>query len=460
MEKLITRRATVELRVLNLNFWGLKWVPSFVCKDRQMRLNALVEVLSSEDSANWDFVVLEEVWSNDDYIAIADSVRRIYPHSHYFYSGVIGSGVCVFSKGQIISVLSHAYSLNGYAHKILHGDWFGGKVVGLCKIAHKGLRVNLYATHIHAEYNRVSDEYLPHRISQAYELSQFIRMTNSDTDDVNIVAGDFNFEPDDLGYAIVRRFADLKDAWMTRLDLDSADDGNTCNTPDNIYSICEGKDDRTPRGKRIDYILYGQVQGRTGVTCGSCQTVLNRIPGSKLCYSDHKGIEAVLEVGSPDSVAPTLFSPAIGPNVVPTFENTFDKALAVLDSGVRRINQNRQVYMIALVVLFSLLIGTAEVDRQSLALARWSMNALRVTLVMVITFCFWSAVILNRIEYHALLAARNAMIIQRKWDDAQSETSTSAGESEKAQLPGVGLQLKHLDSKNDAIDFERNTDDH
>ena len=380
-------------------------------------------------------------------------------------SGVIGSGICVLSKGQITAVLCHVYSLNGYAHKLQHGDWFGGKVAGLCKIFHKGLRINLYATHvsplgpdffsrffpfhphdfvgqIHAEYNRKSDEYLPHRIVQAYELSQFIRMTNAADDDVNIVAGDFNFEPDDLGYAIVLRFADLKDAWTTRLNvggrrvpmfmnppppplnersalnrahnwsldspffiqLEEGESGDTCNTPDNVYSILENKTDTLPRGKRIDYIMYGNVKGeafsfflhnyvcidirrnivpshklfllhdkllidrlfpqlidwlidwwidrlidwsiywlidglidwlidwfidwlidwltdwsidwlidwlfdwliwhvtgRTSISCTSSRPVLNRIPNSKLCFSDHKGVEALLQVGGPET---------------------------------------------------------------------------------------------------------------------------------------------------------------
>lgn len=87
------------------------------------------------------------------------SFEEVSPPISFCFSGVIGSGVCVFSKGQIISVLCHRYSLNGYAHKIQHGDWFGGKVAGLCKIVHKGLKINLYATHVCYRYCRGLADY-------------------------------------------------------------------------------------------------------------------------------------------------------------------------------------------------------------------------------------------------------------------------------------------------------------
>lgn len=65
-----------------------------------------------------------------------------------FFRGAIGTGVCIFSKGLIVEAISHRYPLNGYAHKIWHGDWFGGKSAGLCKIFYKGININFYSTHV------------------------------------------------------------------------------------------------------------------------------------------------------------------------------------------------------------------------------------------------------------------------------------------------------------------------
>ena len=61
---------------------------------------------------------------------------------------MIGSGLCVFSKIPIEETLFHKFDLNGYAHKVHHGDWFGGKGVGLVKLSVEGLKINLYISHV------------------------------------------------------------------------------------------------------------------------------------------------------------------------------------------------------------------------------------------------------------------------------------------------------------------------
>lgn len=38
------------------------------------------------------------------------------------YSGVFGSGLCVLSKYPIVSTLFHAWSVNGYVHRVHHGN--------------------------------------------------------------------------------------------------------------------------------------------------------------------------------------------------------------------------------------------------------------------------------------------------------------------------------------------------
>lgn len=42
----------------------------------------------------------------------------------------------------------HKWPLNGYVHKIHHGDWFGGKGVGLCKIKVRNMNINVYIAHV------------------------------------------------------------------------------------------------------------------------------------------------------------------------------------------------------------------------------------------------------------------------------------------------------------------------
>jgi len=78
------------------------------------------------------------------------------------------------------------------------------------------LKISFYTTHLHAEYNRENDLFLPHRISQCFEMSQFIRHTSRGSDIV-IVVGDFNLEPNDLGCHLIKNMAQLHDAWESRL---------------------------------------------------------------------------------------------------------------------------------------------------------------------------------------------------------------------------------------------------
>lgn len=47
-------------------------------------------------------------------------------------------------------------------------------------------------------------------------MSQFIRNT-SDSCDLVIVGGDFNFRPDQLGYNIIRYNGNLYDSWIERV---------------------------------------------------------------------------------------------------------------------------------------------------------------------------------------------------------------------------------------------------
>jgi len=64
------------------------------------------------------------------------------------YSGVFGSGVCIFSRYLIENVFFHQWPVNGYVHKLHHGDWFGGKGVGLCRVKCKSISINIYSAHV------------------------------------------------------------------------------------------------------------------------------------------------------------------------------------------------------------------------------------------------------------------------------------------------------------------------
>ena len=116
----------------------------------------------------------------------------------------------------------HKFSLNGYIHNLHHSDWYAGKLVGLAIIKYHNLNLNVYVTHLHANYsdnydvNEFSDIYLAHRVSQLYELGQFIKQT-SDSGDMSILLGDLNTCDNENGYKLLRVHSDLLDAYRERL---------------------------------------------------------------------------------------------------------------------------------------------------------------------------------------------------------------------------------------------------
>ncbi len=67
----------------------------------------------------------------------------------------------------------------------------------------------------HADYNE-TDEYITHRVVQAYELSQFIKHTSEGCDAV-IVGGDFNFKPEHPAFQMALANSNLQDSWLKQV---------------------------------------------------------------------------------------------------------------------------------------------------------------------------------------------------------------------------------------------------
>ena len=182
-----------------------------------------------------------------------------------------------------LSIESFSEILVGFPHKIQHGDWFCGKLIGLCKILVHGQVINVYNTHLHANYHHVipNDIYLAHRICQAYELIQFIESTSSaDSTDLTLLLGDLNLRTTDLGFQLIQNILQLHDSFLQRVNQvrrrvssmkdtcrclvkDSFDptignSGRTCDLPDNPYVK---PNPQHGQGDRIDFILYRSRHG-------------------------------------------------------------------------------------------------------------------------------------------------------------------------------------------------------
>ncbi|XP_075631809.1 sphingomyelin phosphodiesterase 2 isoform X1 [Balearica regulorum gibbericeps] len=288
---------TLQLRIFDLNCWAIR----YLSKRRQERVQLIGDMLRREC---FDLVLLQEVWSEQDYSNLKVKLRGCYPFSHYFRSGVIGSGLCVFSRFPILDTLLYQYSLNGYPYMLQHGDWFCGKSVGLVVIKISGIVFNVYVTHLHAEYCREKDAYLPHRLVQAWELAQFIRAGKgvsrpcphrhtSKAADVVLLGGDLNMHPEDVGIRLLRSWTGLRDAFTEATRFEGCEDGCTL-VPNNCFTV-KTELMPFPLGIRIDYILYKAVSSFT-VKCEELKTTMGTAPGTDIPFSDHEAVMATLHI--------------------------------------------------------------------------------------------------------------------------------------------------------------------
>ncbi|XP_007939002.1 sphingomyelin phosphodiesterase 2 [Orycteropus afer afer] len=291
---------SLRLRVFNLNCWDIP----YWSKHRVDRLKRLGDFLNVE---SFDLALLEEVWSEDDFESLRQKLLPTYPAAHYFRSGLIGSGLCVFSKHPIQELAQHVYTLNGYPYMIHHGDWFCGKAVGLLVLHLSRLVFNAYVTHLHAEYSRQKDIYLAHRVAQAWELAQFIHHTSKRAD-VVLLCGDLNLHPKDLGFRLLKEWTGLQDAYIETQDFKGCAEGCTM-VPQNCY-VNQQELEPFPSGIRIDYVLYKAVSG-VYISCKTLKTTTGSDPHSGTPFSDHEALMATLCVRhSPPQPSP---SPTPGP---------------------------------------------------------------------------------------------------------------------------------------------------
>lgn len=180
------------------------------------------------------------------------------------------------------------------------------KGVGLLRVQTPAGQIDLYVTHLLANYNALGapgpgDHYLPHRTGQSYELARFIAATNKN--ELTIVCGDFNSPSDSIELRIPKELVQLRDAFT---DMNSHD-GLTFATEDNKYSFGD-------HPMRMDYVLYKtiklqqhqQSQQQSKKDARSWQLVGSDVfkgfftdeHGEKTPLSDHFGVKAAFVFGA------------------------------------------------------------------------------------------------------------------------------------------------------------------
>ncbi|CAB3369187.1 Hypothetical predicted protein [Cloeon dipterum] len=385
----------ITLSIFTLNCWGIP----FLSKDVPTRMNAIGNFLAQ---SSFDIVCLQEVWSNTDFELLRTKVQQNLPYSHYFHSGVIGSGLCVFSRHPIQDSLFHQWAVNGYVHKIQHGDWFGGKGVGLCRILVNGEHyVNVYTAHLHAEYDRENDEYLAHRVVQAFDTAQFIKLSSS-PQDISLVAGDLNTEPGDNAFHIIKHVPGLHDCqdYIKEELMTNEAVGNT-------YRLLTAPS-ADASGKRIDYLLFKPPYGVNVSVKEFGYALPNKVEGLEISYSDHEALYAILSVDRTTKADDkrNCERDAVRREALTTAISTCEEALHDL-----KVQQRRFIYGVVLSAMLLLVVHVLlpRVLPEGNGIAFGISGAVHLILLLAVVFCLFMATIWHRIELNGINAGKLGM---------------------------------------------------
>lgn len=360
-----------------------------VSSDRKERMEAIATALAN---STYDVVCLQEVWSDADFFLIQEKVKGTLPQSHYFYSGVVGSGVCIFTKHPIIDTHFHKWVINGYVHKVHHGDWFGGKGVALCKIKFHDYIVNVYSTHLHAEYNRKCDEYYSCRIVQAYETAQFIQLTTPGADLV-VLAGDLNTEPGDLPYRIMTSLPQLRDSMLEKENVEKFStnlDLKNSYTPSSLIK-------KQLPGVRIDYVLFRAGPSTVAILEEYLQPLPELVPNKRFSYSDHEAITSTIIIKKNEIDLSSIS--------LDCRQDVLNDGIEALTKGMISVKGHKIFYWIATLILLTALILTFcfAVPLPGL------FHVLRVLLTLAMCYTLVMATLWNMMEYNSLYSTKLAM---------------------------------------------------
>ncbi|GAB9464787.1 Sphingomyelin phosphodiesterase-like protein [Globisporangium polare] len=297
----------VKIRVLSFNAWGLPVAPKVT--ERAVEIANAIE-------GDFEIVVLQEIWHRRERNLIISRAEQAGFHFYHYFNPAIGfpvplghdsfgTGLLVLSKFPIVGVLYHSFALSGRPYALHEADFVANKGAGLLRVQTPAGQIDLYVTHLLANYNALGapgpgDRYLPHRTGQSYELARFIAATNKN--ELTIVCGDFNSPSDSIELRIPKELVHLRDAFT---DMNSHD-GLTFATEDNKYSFGD-------HPMRMDYVLYKTLKQQSQTQSStkkkderSWQLVGSDVfkgfftdeRGEKTPLSDHFGVKAEFVFGA------------------------------------------------------------------------------------------------------------------------------------------------------------------
>jgi len=426
-----------EISILTLNCWGLGLG---ISKNRNERMEDIGKYLSEQ---NYDVVLLQEVWIRENFNTIRSLLASMLPYSHFFDNGIIGTGTCIFSKVRINDVTFHEFGLNGYPHKLAHGDWFGGKGLGVGQIDFKGFNVHLFTSHYHAtyDYNPLKDVYLGHRVVHAVESAQWIKLSSSSAD-LTIYAGDLNTEPKDIPYQLVRYVTPLKDSWV---EGNGVEGGETSETPANSFTYSSALRE-SPQGKRIDYILYMAGPNITARTVSCSLPLPHRIAGKNISYSDHEAVATTIKLSrqSENRMSIRDFVRSQSCKELDRKREVVAKGKEILLKSIRKTSSEKLLYLLVSCFLLLLLLLTffplpASTPFSLLILADVCFFLVRLGLIITMSYLLLMATLFLKKERHALRSTLSTLdCILDNHTETELASHINFNQSEKEMVAANG----------------------
>ncbi|KAA0166350.1 hypothetical protein FNF27_07512 [Cafeteria roenbergensis] len=335
-----------RIRVLCLNVWG---IPMFT-RRRKDRFRVM-EHFFRTNARRYDIVCLQELFVAEERQRLVDAAAEGgLTFEHRWEAGVplafgaTGTGVHVLSRWPFAETAFFPFPANGFATDIGRFDYHAGKGLVQCTVASPHGMVDVFATHLHAQYavwESDLDDTLPDRIGQIAVLAQAIRASRAP---LRILAGDLNATPSSVELRLLQRLTGMVDTLSWGLGTGEAAQAalfsRTCgyfgndNSPAHVTKTSESTHDENCR---LDFVLAATGDSPA---CGRSWAVAEArlaldlpqaLPGNPdappVCVSDHSGVEATLELRpvAPKAAPPAAAPPASRPALLPTTEPAWSK---------------------------------------------------------------------------------------------------------------------------------------
>ncbi len=235
-----------------------------------------------------DIVGLQEVFYGKDRRLLVEAAARAgLTYSHYFASGVMGSGLLTLSRYPIVDETFLRFRLNGRPQDLVRVDYYAGKGVGRVRVMSPAGPVDIYNAHLIAPYLEFGpDRFTAHRVAQAVEIGRYMGEQSQDVP--SVLVGDLNCSPEDTTYRAVISAGGLVEACGPL----------SPGSPEAVAAERNGYASIHPPD-HFDYV-FGRSAGRSHLTACSSRFVLGGAPDPNpdrlLGYSDHYGVLAEFDL--------------------------------------------------------------------------------------------------------------------------------------------------------------------